>query len=105
MTHNLEAFAGMRVMRILDNDLKRLLLGGMSRVRKGQLMKTALKAGGLGLGRLAMRLLGLGPQAVADNLRNWRPLPGLGDNLDAAIQDDPLCRVALKRGLSLDILA
>lgn len=36
MTHNLEAFAGMWVMRILDNDLKRLLLGGMSRVRKAQ---------------------------------------------------------------------
>jgi hypothetical protein len=34
MTQNLEAFAGMWVMRILDNDLKRLLLGGMSRVRR-----------------------------------------------------------------------
>jgi hypothetical protein len=34
MTHNHEAFAGMRVMRILDNDFKRLLLGGMSCVRK-----------------------------------------------------------------------
>jgi len=36
MTHNYEAFAGVRVMRILDNDFKRLLLGGMSRVRKAR---------------------------------------------------------------------
>jgi hypothetical protein len=29
-----EAFAGMRVMRILEDDLKRLLLGSMSCVRR-----------------------------------------------------------------------
>ncbi len=63
---------------------------GLNSSSKGQLMKTALAAGGLGLGRLAMRLLGLRPQAVADNLRNWRPLPGLRDNLDATIQNGPL---------------
>ncbi|EHH02138.1 hypothetical protein MEA186_35929 [Mesorhizobium amorphae CCNWGS0123] len=34
MTHDREALAGMRVMRILDNDFKRLLLGSMSRVRR-----------------------------------------------------------------------
>jgi len=31
-----EAFAGMRVMRIPEDDLKRLLLGSMSCVRKAQ---------------------------------------------------------------------
>jgi hypothetical protein len=36
MTHDREASAGMRVVWILDNDFKRLLLGSMSRVRKGQ---------------------------------------------------------------------
>jgi len=34
MTHNREALAGARVMWILDNDFKRLLLGSMSWVRK-----------------------------------------------------------------------
>ena len=58
---------------------------GLNSSSKGQLMKTALAAGGLGLGRLAMRLLGLRPQAVADNLRNRRTLPGLRDDFDATI--------------------
>jgi hypothetical protein len=31
-----EAFAGMRVVRILDDDFKRLLLGSMSWFRKAQ---------------------------------------------------------------------
>jgi hypothetical protein len=34
MTHNHEALAGTRVMRILDDDFKRLLLGSISCVRK-----------------------------------------------------------------------
>jgi hypothetical protein len=34
MTHNREALAGARVMWILDNDFKQLLLGSMSWVRK-----------------------------------------------------------------------
>jgi hypothetical protein len=34
MTHNREAFASMRVMRVVDNDFKRLLLGSMSWVRR-----------------------------------------------------------------------
>jgi hypothetical protein len=34
MTHNREALACTRVMRVLDNDFKRLLLGSMSWVRK-----------------------------------------------------------------------
>ena len=34
MTRNREALAGTRMMRILDNDFKQLLLGSMSWVRK-----------------------------------------------------------------------
>ena len=52
-------------------------------------MKTALGAGGLSLG-LATRVVGLRPQAVADDLRNRRPLPGLRDDFDAAVDDRPL---------------
>jgi hypothetical protein len=36
MTHNRQALAGTRVMWILDNDFKQLLLGSMSWVRKGR---------------------------------------------------------------------
>ena len=36
MTHNHEALAGTRVMRILDDDFKRLLLGSISCVRRGR---------------------------------------------------------------------
>ena len=60
---------------------------GLNASSKGQLMKTALAAGGLGPGRLATRPLGLRPQTVADNFRNGRPLPSLRDNPDATIQD------------------
>jgi len=34
--NNRQPFAGMRMMRILEDDLKRLLLGSMSCVRKAQ---------------------------------------------------------------------
>jgi hypothetical protein len=36
MTHNHETLAGTRVMRILDDDFKRLLLGSISCVRRAQ---------------------------------------------------------------------
>jgi hypothetical protein len=51
----------------------------------GQLMKTALEAGGLGVRRFTARLLGLCPQRVADSLGGGRTLTAHGSNLDPAI--------------------
>jgi len=42
---------------------------GLNPSSNGQLMKTALEAGGLAVRRFATRLLGLLPQRVADCLR------------------------------------
>jgi hypothetical protein len=75
---------------VVVSDFLRIEAKASERRLNVNLKATIVLLNGLGLGCLAMRLLGLLPQTVADNLRNWRPLPGLPDNFDATIEDNSL---------------
>src|SRR6185437_12023212 len=69
---------------------------GLNPSSNGQLIKTALEAGGLAVRRFATQMLGLRPQCVAKGLSRGGPPPSVyRKNLDPPIDDRAL---GLRRG-------
>ncbi len=63
---------------------------GLNPSSNGQLMKTALEAGGLAVRCVATRLLGLRPERVANGFSSGGAPTSYGGDFDAPIDDGPI---------------